>query len=107
VAETGRVVLATLGHEQWTGQEENWLGSDVPMWWSHADSATYRAWIEGCGLEVTHVGFVAEGTREVMHSSGPGNRRSEVRLRRLRGSLSEERSHEHRSANVYLMSDVP
>jgi hypothetical protein len=31
------------------------------MWWSHADAATYRGWIERAGLEVTEQGFVPEG----------------------------------------------
>ena len=38
--------LATTGHQAWTGTEDGWLGGKVPMWWSHADAATYRAWIE-------------------------------------------------------------
>jgi SAM-dependent methyltransferase len=32
--------------------EDNWLGGRAPMWWSHADAATYRTWIERAGLAV-------------------------------------------------------
>ncbi|MGW0229993.1 class I SAM-dependent methyltransferase [Actinopolymorpha singaporensis] len=51
--------LATTGHTAWTGSEENWLGA--PMWWSHADAATYRAWLLRAGLTVTREEFVPEG----------------------------------------------
>jgi SAM-dependent methyltransferase len=44
--------LATTGHRAWTGTEDGWLGGEVPMWWSHADAATYRTWIEQAGLAV-------------------------------------------------------
>ncbi|MEW2051693.1 hypothetical protein [Streptomyces sp. NPDC005476] len=32
--------------------DENWLGSGVAMWWSHADVDTNRAWITRAGLTV-------------------------------------------------------
>jgi SAM-dependent methyltransferase len=44
--------LATTGQRAWTGTEDGWLGGEAPMWWSHADAATYRAWIEQAGLTV-------------------------------------------------------
>jgi 2-polyprenyl-3-methyl-5-hydroxy-6-metoxy-1,4-benzoquinol methylase len=53
-------LLAVTGQEAWTGTEQNWLGGGAPMWWSHADAATYRSWIERAGLEVTEQGFVPE-----------------------------------------------
>jgi SAM-dependent methyltransferase len=53
--------LATTGHRPWTGTEDHWLGGDAPMWWSHADAATYRAWIEQAGLPVIAQEFVPEG----------------------------------------------
>lgn len=31
------------------------------MWWSHAAAATYRAWIQQAGLEITGQQFVPEG----------------------------------------------
>jgi SAM-dependent methyltransferase len=48
--------LATTGHRAWTGTEDGWLGGEAPMWWSHADAATYRAWIEQAGLAVVAQG---------------------------------------------------
>jgi 2-polyprenyl-3-methyl-5-hydroxy-6-metoxy-1,4-benzoquinol methylase len=43
--------LAT-GHQAWTGTEDNWLGGTATMWWSHADTATYRSWITHAGLVI-------------------------------------------------------
>jgi 2-polyprenyl-3-methyl-5-hydroxy-6-metoxy-1,4-benzoquinol methylase len=57
----GGWLLATTGHDAWTGGEENWLGGQVPMWWSHADAASYRSWIEDAGLRVVQERFVPEG----------------------------------------------
>jgi SAM-dependent methyltransferase len=57
----GGWLLATTGHQAWTGVEDGWLGGTVPMWWSHADAATYRAWLEAAGLQVTAQDFVPEG----------------------------------------------
>lgn len=48
----GGWLLATAGQHAWTGTEDNWLGGRAPMWWSHADAATYRSWIERAGLAV-------------------------------------------------------
>ncbi|MET9296701.1 class I SAM-dependent methyltransferase [Streptomyces sp. NPDC003077] len=53
--------VATTGHGAWTGTEENWLGGGAPMWWSHADAATNREWIERAGLVVEREEFVPEG----------------------------------------------
>ena len=57
----GGLFLATTGYGAWTGVEENWLGGGVPMWWSHADVATYRSWISQAGLEIEREDFVPEG----------------------------------------------
>jgi 2-polyprenyl-3-methyl-5-hydroxy-6-metoxy-1,4-benzoquinol methylase len=57
----GGWLLATAGHRAWTGTEDDWLGGATPMWWSHADAATYRAWIEQAGLRVVTEEFVPEG----------------------------------------------
>lgn len=57
----GGWLLATTGHRAWTGAEDGWLGGGVPMWWSHADAATYRAWIGQAGLEVADEAFISEG----------------------------------------------
>jgi SAM-dependent methyltransferase len=53
--------LATTGHRAWTGTEDNWLGGEVPMWWSRADATTYRTWIEQAGLTVVTEEVVPEG----------------------------------------------
>jgi SAM-dependent methyltransferase len=57
----GGWLLATAGQRAWTGTEDGWLGGSATMWWSHADAATYRGWIERAGLEVTKQAFVPEG----------------------------------------------
>ncbi|MFC4115228.1 class I SAM-dependent methyltransferase [Nonomuraea zeae] len=57
---SGRLLITT-GWEAWTGAEANWLGGTAPMWWSHADAATYQSWLRGAGLEVTSQEFVPEG----------------------------------------------
>lgn len=57
----GGLFVATTGYWAWTGYEENWLGGGAPMWWSHADVATYRDWIGQAGLAVEREEFVAEG----------------------------------------------
>ena len=57
----GGVLLATVGHQAWTGVAENWLG--VPggdMWWSHADAATYRQWLVDAHLHIDEERFVPE-----------------------------------------------
>jgi SAM-dependent methyltransferase len=53
--------LATTGQDAWTGSEDHWLGGDAPMWWSHADAATYRAWMEQAGLSVVAQEVIPEG----------------------------------------------
>lgn len=54
--------LATTGHRAWTGTDDDWLGGTSTMWWSHADSATYRTWITQAGFKVISEKFVPEGT---------------------------------------------
>jgi len=53
--------IGTTGHDAWTGSEDNWLGGEAAMWWSHADVATYREWLELSGLVVEREEFVPEG----------------------------------------------
>jgi hypothetical protein len=53
--------MATMGQREWTGSEENWLGGGAPMWWSHADASTNRAWIGRASLTVEREEFVPEG----------------------------------------------
>jgi len=57
----GGLFVATTGQGAWTGVEENWLGGGVPMWWSHADAATYRSWIGEAGLSIEREEYVPEG----------------------------------------------
>jgi len=53
--------VATTGYKDWTGTEQNWLGSGAPMWWSHPDADTYRAWLADAEFVVESEEFVAEG----------------------------------------------
>ena len=57
----GSCLAAVTGHTAVTGIEEDWLGSGAPMWWSHPDAATSRAWITQAGLTVEREEFVPEG----------------------------------------------
>jgi 2-polyprenyl-3-methyl-5-hydroxy-6-metoxy-1,4-benzoquinol methylase len=54
-------LLATTGQDAWTGTEDHWLGGPAAMWWSQADAATYRSWIEHAGFEIGAQEFVPEG----------------------------------------------
>jgi SAM-dependent methyltransferase len=56
----GGLFVATTGYGAWTGRDENWLGSGAPMWWCHADVATYRSWIARAGLAIEREEFVPE-----------------------------------------------
>jgi SAM-dependent methyltransferase len=56
----GGLFVATTGYWAWTGYEENWLDAGAPMWWSQADVATYRSWIDQAGLSVDREEFVPE-----------------------------------------------
>lgn len=58
----GGLFLATLGHTAWTGTESDWLDVEgASMYWSHADAATYRRWLEDAGFVVLLEIFVPEG----------------------------------------------
>jgi hypothetical protein len=57
----GGLLLVTTGAVAWTGIEENWLGGDRPMWWSHPDAATYRCWLSDAGFTVDAEDYVPEG----------------------------------------------
>jgi 2-polyprenyl-3-methyl-5-hydroxy-6-metoxy-1,4-benzoquinol methylase len=58
----GGWLLVTVGHEAWTGTQDNWLDGPAPMWWSHADAGTYRSWLQGAGVAITSEEHVPEGT---------------------------------------------
>jgi cyclopropane fatty-acyl-phospholipid synthase-like methyltransferase len=53
----GGYLLAIVGHERWTGVE-NYYG--VPMFWDHADTATYLDWLEGAGFDPLWHRFIPE-----------------------------------------------
>ncbi|MEV6283703.1 methyltransferase domain-containing protein [Kribbella sp. NPDC051770] len=53
--------VCTTGDRPWTGVDDDWLGSGVTMWWSHADADTNRAWITASGLTVETQERVPEG----------------------------------------------
>jgi SAM-dependent methyltransferase len=58
----GGCFLATVGNEEWTGEEEAYLG--VPggrMCWSHKGLACNLRWIEEAGMKVLWSRFVPEG----------------------------------------------
>ncbi|HYH32058.1 MAG TPA: class I SAM-dependent methyltransferase [Pseudonocardia sp.] len=57
----GGVLLATVGATAWSGREDDWLGSGAPMWWSHADAASYRRWLTAAGFVIDEDEFVPEG----------------------------------------------
>ena len=72
-------LILIAGHEPFEGVEENWLGSGAPMYWSHADAATYRRWLGSAGFEVLEQRFVPEGPsggHELFwaRTLGPGSR---------------------------------
>jgi SAM-dependent methyltransferase len=56
----GGTLLLVAGATAWTGTEDNWLGGNTPMWWSHADATTYRNWLTEVGWEVADEHFVPE-----------------------------------------------
>ena len=57
----GGVLALIAGHDAWTGSEDRWLGSDATMWWSQADSSTYRGWLEAVGFLIDEEVVVPEG----------------------------------------------
>jgi 2-polyprenyl-3-methyl-5-hydroxy-6-metoxy-1,4-benzoquinol methylase len=54
------VLMASVGHGEWTGYAEDWYGA--PMYWSHADEATYLQWLAELGFEVRWQEFFPEGS---------------------------------------------
>jgi SAM-dependent methyltransferase len=54
----GGYLLAIVGHERWTGIEDYY---GVPMFWDHADTATYLDWLEGAGFRPLWHRFIPEG----------------------------------------------
>ncbi len=56
----GGMLLLIAGETRFTGVEENWLGSNAKMYWSHADGATYQKWLDERGFETLHRRKVSE-----------------------------------------------
>lgn len=52
-------LMASVGHGAWTGYEADWYGA--PMYWSHADEATYLEWLGELGFEIRWREFFPEG----------------------------------------------
>lgn len=64
----GGLFLATLGSGSWTGTEQDWLGvTGAQMYWSHADSETYRSWLVAAGLTVLEDEYVPEEDSSAGH----------------------------------------
>ena len=57
----GGLLVLSAGWRAWTGSQIDWLGGEAPMWWSHADAATYRHWLTEAGFRVLRQEFVPEG----------------------------------------------
>jgi SAM-dependent methyltransferase len=54
-------LLASTGYDAWTGSDANWLGGSTPMYWSQADAAASRRWIQDAGLVITAEETIPEG----------------------------------------------
>jgi SAM-dependent methyltransferase len=52
-------LMASVGHSAWTGYEDDWYGA--PMYWSHADEATYLGWLDALGFDLRWREFFPEG----------------------------------------------
>ena len=58
----GGRLLVTVGHAEWTGTEEDWLGvPGATMYWSHAAPETYREWLAEEGVCIVREDRVPEG----------------------------------------------
>ena len=55
----GGYLMATVGHQAWTGYKDEWYGA--PMYWSHADEATYLTWFQELGFTLLWTRFIPEG----------------------------------------------
>jgi SAM-dependent methyltransferase len=58
----GGTFLCTVGHREWTGTEEDWLGVEGgTMYWSHADESRYADWLTAAGFAIRERFFIPEG----------------------------------------------
>lgn len=53
--------LATAGACAWTGVEDNWLGGEASMYWSHEGTDAYLSWLRDAEFRVEWHRFIAEG----------------------------------------------
>ena len=54
--------LCTVGHQEWTGTEDNWLDvQGCTMFWSHTDERTYETWLKDPGFRIIANVFMPEG----------------------------------------------
>ena len=60
------ILLITTGQTAFTGFDDNWLGSNVKMYWSHADADTYADWLDRAGFTVLRRTLIPE--RESGHA---------------------------------------
>lgn len=60
----GGTLLFITGETEYTGTQENWLGSNAKMYWSHADGGTYAKWLAETGFEVLRRTKVPESGAE-------------------------------------------
>jgi SAM-dependent methyltransferase len=68
--------LGSVGHSAWTGTQNDWRGvKDAAMYWSHAEAATYRAWLKNAGMFIQQEGFLPEGDggHTILLASKPTN----------------------------------
>lgn len=56
----GGWLIVITGETAYEGIEDDWLESGRPMFWSHADAATYRAWLERSGFVIRREEVVPE-----------------------------------------------
>lgn len=57
----GYLMIIVGGDQAWTGTEQSWLDvADATMYWSHADIATYRSWLENQGFHIAWEHFIPE-----------------------------------------------
>jgi len=66
----GGWLLVTVGDEAWTGTQNNWLRGPALMRWRHADTATYRSWLQQADLVITSDGGRSRGRERTQPSSG-------------------------------------
>jgi SAM-dependent methyltransferase len=54
--------LGIVGHHEWTGTEDDWLGvQGATMFWSHADQETYETWLMDLHFRIAESFFIPEG----------------------------------------------